>query len=344
MGYFKSGVLTGDTAIIVLQFSTGGNQFSELVYEFTGNQNTWQKFSFPISLSQTPDSAFFAAASSNALNEIGIQSGSWLMLDSIAFAGSGITQTIPNFDFENWTADSIVIIDDWLMSESVIRTTDNQEGSFALKLETMAFGQDTSFITTNGQIGNGAVMGGHPYTITLDTLVGFYKYLPVGSDTAAMSLNFVKNGAVINSEFKVFGAQSSYTTFEIPFNLGQAPDSMFVVLASSAFQRRVVGSALFIDDLKLKSVVTSLNKEIEVLGEMTIYPNPTQNNVNLQFQPLKQKMNIQIIDQLGRLFGEKVVGVGESIAELDMESLNSGIYYLRIIVGEELIHRQIIKK
>ena len=344
VGYYKCDVMVGDTAIIVLNFSSAGTQFSSETYKFVGSQNTWTKFSFPISLSQTPDSSFLAVASSNAVDYVGVQPGSWLMVDSIAFAGAGITQTFPNFDFENWTTDTIVSLNDWAPSDAVSQTTDNQEGNYALKLETKADGTDTSFLAYNGQVSNGGLSGGQPFSISSDTLIGFYKYIPVGSDTAAMSLNFVKNGVLINSVFKVFAPQVTYSTFELPFNIAQSPDSMFVVLASSAFNHKIVGSAMYIDDLRLKSIITSLDKHIEELGEMNVYPNPTEGQLNLTFRPLKQKMNIQIIDALGRLYNEAIVGVGESRLELNLESLKSGIYYVRINIGDQLIHRQFIKK
>ena len=47
---------------------------------------------------------------------------------------------------------------------------------------------------TNGVFGRDSVMGGQPFNIVFDTLVGQYKYSPVGLDSAAMVLTFSKTG------------------------------------------------------------------------------------------------------------------------------------------------------
>lgn len=342
-GYYKSGVLSGDTAILILRFTNQGNLISDSVYSFVGQQSSWTRFSFPINLSQSPDSLFFGVASSNAINEIGVQPGSWLMLDSIVFTGNGVTQSIPNFNFENWTADSIISLDSWTESEAASRTSDNQEGNFAVRIETVVSDQgDTSFILTNGGINNGAITTGKPFTVANDTLVGFYKYIPSGIDTAAMSLNFINNGVVVSQIFELFLPQTNYTSFDVPFSLNQAPDSMFVLLASSV-QQRTLGSALFIDNLILKSIITSLDNELESLENLNIYPNPVKEELTISFAALDKTIEIQVIDGLGRFYNKFNINAGQTFTSVNLSDLKRGIYYLRIEIDGELTHHKFIK-
>lgn len=343
IGYYKSDVLSGDTAIFVINFSNLGTAIFDTVFSFVGSQATWSRFSFPLDVSQNPDSCFIAVASSNAINEVGVQPGSWLMLDSIVLVGSGITQNIPNFNFENWTIDTLNILSDWAPSDAVSQTTDNQEGNFALRLETVASDGDTSFITYNGQVSNGSIVGGQPFNIMADTLTGFYKYLPSGSDTAAFSMSFQKNGSSFNQKFYLFQAQSTYTSFNIPFDAGQVPDSMFVVIASS-INGDSLGSVLFIDDLKLKSIVTSLDKRIEGLVDVNLYPNPVTEMLNVDFEQLNNTLTIQVIDGIGRLHYSSVSNKGDSNHNVDVSKWNTGIYYLQLKIGNKVTYRQFVKQ
>lgn len=342
VGYYKSGVLVGDTAVFLVNFSNQGNVLFDTVFTFVGSQTNWSQFSFPINLSQTPDSCFIAVASSNAINEIGIKPGSWLMLDEIGFTGAGVTQVIPNFGFENWTIDTLNSLNDWAFTDAISQTIDNQEGNFALKLETIVINGDTSYITHNGQISNGGITGGHPFTIMSDTLIGFYKYIPSGNDTAAIVMSFQKNGSSFNQKFYLFQAQSSYTSFNVPFNVGQVPDSMFLVIASS-INGANVGSALYLDDLKLKSIVTNLNKESSVFKDINLYPNPTSSSIRLELNNRSQKSDIQIVDNLGRIFYNQAINSGRLNMEINMESIPAGNYYLRIYNEEEVLYKRITK-
>lgn len=343
VGFYKSNVMPGDTAIFLVNFSTLGVSIYDSVFNFVGTQSTWSRFAFALNFGQTPDSCFIAVASSNALNGVGIQHGSWLMLDDIGFAGTGITQTIPNSNFELWTIDTLNSLNDWEYSDAIIQTTDNVEGNFALKTETVEIDGDTAYVVTNGRISNSGIVGGQPFVISNDTLIGYYKYVPAGNDTAAMSLNFVKNGGIINQTFKIFTTQPTYTSFEVPFNVSQTPDSLFIIIASSALQNKTIGSALYMDDLKLKSIVTSLDEEIEAFGEIELDPNPTTDNITVSFHQQSENTNLQIIDQLGRLYTQVVVAAGRRSQEIDVSNLKSGVYFLRITKDEKVIHRQFVK-
>ena len=113
VGYYKCDVKAGDSAFVLVRFSVAGTIFSFAIKEFTGTQNTWTRFSMPLNLLLTPDSMFIGGVSSNAINEINIQDGSTLMLDSLHFVGTGITQQILNGDFENWSDITYEEPDDW---------------------------------------------------------------------------------------------------------------------------------------------------------------------------------------------------------------------------------------
>jgi hypothetical protein len=76
----------------------------------------------------------------------------------------------------------------------------------------------------------------------------------------------------------------------------------------------------------LNSDVTGLEQE-EMLSQVTIYPNPSQNFISLEYQNLNVS-NYQIITATGQvLLGGKLK---EEQTKIDISNLLSGIYFLRI--------------
>ncbi len=352
VGYYKSDVKTGDTAIMILRFSSLGNVFHTEVNTFTGSQSNWTRFAFPIRLSSTPDSMFIGAASSNAINEVGVTFGSWIMLDSLHLVGSGITQQLPNPSFENWSTTTFETPDSWTTTNgassaqnvyAATKSADSKVGSYALRLETIEVFDDTIGLISNGTFGRDSIVGGIPFNAMADTLVGYYKYTPNGTDTAAMGLTFSKNQLELARIFETFTSTSTYTQFKIPFSLLQAPDTLRIDLVASA-RENVLGSVLFIDDLRLNSIINSLDKELTELRDLKLYPNPSTEYLSISFQSLKTNIELEIVDAIGRVYQSDTATVGQSSVKIATSSLPFGIYYVRFKVGNNILHKSFIKE
>lgn len=356
VGYFKCDVQQGDSAGIVLIFSNSGIAISYDTYPFVGTQNNWTRFAFPINLAATPDSVFIGAASSNAINEIGITPGSWLMLDSVHFVGSGITQQLPNMDFENWTNFSFEDPDSWSTANvftsadtvySATKTMDSYSQSYALRLENIASTNQFSGLATNGYFGSSNfLLGGQPFSSTVDTLVGHYKFLPSGVDSAGMLLVFYQAGNLFSLSLEYFPPSPTYTPFEIPFSLLQTPDTMRIDISSSSNDS--IGSVLYVDGLALKSILTSLDDKNKLVEGLSVYPNPAINQLNVKWKKSNStNLTIELIDGLGRVYSrqESLANSAEEVLQFGLEGLSSGIYFLRFKGGEgELFHRRFIKQ
>lgn len=75
-------------------------------------------------------------------------------------------------------------------------------------------------------------------------------------------------------------------------------------------------------------------------SNISIYPNPVNEIVN--FNNLKgEKYNVSLYDINGRLLIYKEIN--ENFDTLDVSSLNSGVYQIEIINGEEKINKKLIK-
>lgn len=80
---------------------------------------------------------------------------------------------------------------------------------------------------------------------------------------------------------------------------------------------------------------------------ISIFPNPAENEINLNIQNvLNQEINVSIFDSNGKSIITTNYYSEESNFEqrLDISNLSSGVYIVKTTIGNEEIHKQIIKK
>ena len=202
----------------------------------------------------------------------------------VATVSVAAQQPIPNGDLESWQLfegsgafkDYEEPTGGWASGNGAIhvapnadpvceKTTNACSGMYAAKLTTRSiFGQIASGSLYTGRfelnLGNPRQSArlGMPYTDRPMRFTGYYKYLPVGGDSAVIRATFRRwNGA--NSEvvsealFKIYTTVDEWTPFELVVPAFTAdPDTVEVVFAASAggeFFRGDVGSTLIIDDV-----------------------------------------------------------------------------------------------
>ena len=84
----------------------------------------------------------------------------------------------------------------------------------------------------------------------------------------------------------------------------------------------------------------------KVLNNVKVYPNPVEDQLNLTYQVSKEaNVTIKIMDVLGNevvtLLSQRQ-SAGEKISSFDVSSrLNSGFYFIRLIVGNETVVKRI---
>ena len=340
-GYFKSNIAAGDSAIMLVLFKKNGVVISQTTYKFTGTYNTYTAFSFAIqNLSVTPDSVVIAAASSNVLDEVGVTPGSWIMFDDLALTGTGVTQTITNGNFDNWTTTTLYNLNDWfVMGETVNRTT-GYKGLYGVALETVEYedgyiGQ-TALANNGYDNNNGDPIGGLPYTRTLDTLVFWYKYnAAAADDSAAVLVTISGGGSPVGGAIKLLGAASAFTKVQIPLQAFSTPDTLRLIFSSSYNQGgplTVAGSVLTIDEVQLASTPlnTGLKNIFKNSASIGLYPNPASSVAVIQANN-KGAISFALNDITGKVI---LTGTGH---EIDLSNLNNGIYFVTVKSGTEVI-------
>ena len=332
-GYYKSNVVAGDSAGILVVFKLAGNCIGSYMKKFYGLHNTYTLFSinFSPALTSTPDTMIFAAISSDVFDNIQ-KNGSMFKFDSLSFTGGVSQPTGFNGDFENWQSQTLNKPANWYINtdgsgNGVYQTTDAEAGNYAAELKSFlnfhkdgsTFGSSGGSISTgyypNNCIGSCQQMGGNPFTHQIDTLAFYYKYIPTSNDTASVYLNFKKSGSMVfGTGSNIFSTSGGlgYHYMEIPFNIGTPVDSVIVSFQSSSWRDTAttfIGSDLKIDEVHFKS--QPLNTGIQLYDEragINVFPNPSNDGAfiisNIKtfdlirvYNIYGQEVNAQIIKQ-----------------------------------------------
>lgn len=353
-GYYKCDIKTGDSAGLMVVFMKADTVLSMNMFPLGGTKNSFTQFSFPLSFpgNVSPDSVLIAGVSSNPFNQTA-KDGGWIIFDNISFSGAGITQQIPNTDFENWVTYGYEDLNGWYTGNDdiyeeyggsdkfAVKTTDAYKGTYALEFKTtkIVWGDGSTDYrreVMNFQYGQSNPMGGIVYDgKTIDTLVGYYKYFPTGSDSAEVQLAF-KNMIGWGFNFNLpLTATSSYKQFAIPFDhsmMGK-PDSVRIAFNSSRWpvDSSNVGSKLIVDEVHWKS--KPLNTSIADAGKFNVfrsYPNPASEYFTIEFvAENSSSFNLQITDISGKLVHSSsyhAATSGNHAILLNTSSLAKGMY------------------
>lgn len=351
VGWYKSNINVSDSALVLVSFSLNGASVLQKMFFLKGTHSTYTRFSFPLNIPVgfACDTAMVGFASSDPFNDHTARPGSWVIMDDISFVGTGITQQIPNSNFELWSDLTFNKPAEWLnyydanLNPSVSKTTDKYAGNYAAKITTIAQGNYIINATHNGYQTNAGPGGGNPFTLMADTLIGYYKYIPQGIDTAIVGVQLKKNGITLTWEFMMLYSASSYTQFSIPFHTMTAPDTIIIIIGASTWNATPssVGSMLYIDEVQLKSqpLSTSIRQYNNIFSNM-LYPNPAQGELNIDFTlNSPEETNIFIHDLSGKLISTTFIkaNAGVNNKTIDINNLSKGMYTLTIQTNSKQI-------
>ena len=354
IGYYKYDIQAGDTALFLCMTKYNGTQTGGNVFTITGTQSTWKRFSYPV-LASSVDTVITAGASSNAINEMGITPGSWIMFDNIQLkSNTAGLDTIPNYSFENWHNLIWEDLAEWntlnkyLISFPVLpveKTTDAFSGNYAAKITTRYYPEFND--TVKGYISYGewtqnGPMGGFPYSNQPDSVQFHYKCNLSGVDTAFVSIIFKKQGtAIAYNGTAITQGQLSYTLFSQQVNLPQAPDTVFIAVSSG----KNPGSQIIIDKIEFLFPV-SINETYNI-HQVVSFPNPATDNLyfNMNFEK-NSATNINIYSINGKLISSNnfEVSSGQNQVAVNISDLSTGTYIYKVMVGDKVYSKTFIKK
>jgi hypothetical protein len=270
----------------------------------------------------------------------------------LCFGFANAQNAIPNSGFESWTSQGAYddcsgwgTIDQPVSSGCFCKGTavktiiagEFHGGTTAMKLKTISvFGQTAPGIAATGIINQTTqnVDGGVAYNLRPDSIVGWYRYAPTGTDTGSVEITLSKwntntnaRDVVAHAKWKKNTSVSTYSRFTqaLTYSLSSSPDTMVVILLSSSPSTPVVGSVMLIDDLGLIFNTTGITNSNSKNISFSVYPNPSNGNMTVRSE--KKLGLINVYNSLGELVYTQ--NINSNTHQIDLSNQASGIYFLQ---------------
>ena len=291
---------------------------------------------------------------------------------SLCAAATASAQSLPNANFENWAerhgSEQPVdwsTTDDWLhelgtpfVTETVSKTAEKHNGSFAVKLENKLLG---GLVPVPGMLSVGKVpdfgadeLGGIPFTSRPSHFQFHYKQ--TGTNIAADSAHVVvaltrtvngRREVVAGADSLLLAGPSTYTLMRLPLQYQSrlAPDSVFVLFQSAMGENYTVGNALYLDGIAFTSDVTAA-RDAKLAAALQVYPNPSTSGLfTLTTQGHDASFaqaSLTVTDAQGRTVLRQAASGAQS-RTLDLQHQPAGFYLLRLDTPQGFVVRRLVK-
>ena len=344
----------GDTAGVILYFSFGGNLSGLGAIALSGSSSNFVTLSSPIFSLAPPDSMLFIATS-------GVIPGSWVEIDDITLTNTN--QQIANNGLDNWHMVGYSDPEGWTSSNLISalfqqpmavrqNTTDVMSGSSSLEIENTVvniYGElDTIGYISNSDIYLGGNTSGGAYTSQPEKLSFYYKYSPMGNDSATIGVLFKKwnsgtgKSDSITANITRLPAAGSFTKMELPLNWTGLPNPDSVVIAMSAGDLQnftgVPGSKVIFDDLMFEFGVGIATPVPAFANEVHLYPNPAGDHLYIDLSRTDlQSGQVRILNILGQPMYEGSFTTTDDPMLVNLEGYQSGTYLYEIREGEKVL-------
>lgn len=282
------------------------------------------------------------------------------LLCALGLAGISVKAqtTIPNPGFETWADTATCIgwdcsnIDTSYMGFPVKIYTAVQDagnkhsGTYCMKLKSknVGFGMPTNpgfttlgtfWFTISPQAGG--AKGGIPFAGKPDTLKGWYKATPQGSDqpTIFMELWQGAHTTIIQQDTMLLPAAANYTQFAMPLTYGSSanPDSMNIVISASKLYNQAdiaANSLMYVDDLTLVYGNVSI-MEINFTKEFYVYADAATGNLIVNISLNAAEMTtISLYNTAGQMVYRNQRNIGSSQELIGMNQFEKGVYIVDV--------------
>ena len=88
--------------------------------------------------------------------------------------------------------------------------------------------------------------------------------------------------------------------------------------------------------------LSSLAEEIAGALQVSLYPNPAQENATLEINGLNQEAKVVVSDLQGRILSQEAISAGETHYTINVSNMASGVYYIRIVTDKAVSTQKLI--
>ncbi len=335
---FPIGTPAGYSPVIIRNTGIIGDFTVGVVDNFTG----FSTFTPPITTAYTLKNRFTVVAA-NAGSEIGLMKFGWQANDEGTSFDRTKDLSLQKYGTSSWDADANVNTST-VSGTGTPATTQNQNA-------TTPVAADPYLVTLNPVPGPPAgvialtanyTISQSPSTLPLNLLSFTGKLNDFSNEvelkwTTTSEVN-TKNFEVLEStdgkSFNMVGTVSAKNTSGI-HNYGfNTKSNKSGVLYFQLKQIDLDGK------FQLSNVIDIKNKG----GLLSVYPNPAQKYIVVNIPQANGVGNLSIYSQDGKLFYNKAIEENESSSNVNIESLNAGVYFLIINKGKEVSYQKFVKQ
>ena len=95
------------------------------------------------------------------------------------------------------------------------------------------------------------------------------------------------------------------------------------------------GTFILTHGFQQKLIWTTVQENLEDIVNITLFPNPASEIVNLQFDnPVDGEIIVYLLDTQGRLVKTDVIGAATVEKQVNLRELPAGVYYFKLIKGK----------
>jgi hypothetical protein len=361
--YAKYDIDINDSAVLFISFKSNGIFISSDTMKLFGtSSNLFQKVGMKINYtnSNTPDSLCLLMMSTDFFAGHNSQTSA-LTIDNVQLTG-GVPQ-LPNSNMESWVMGTRNQAISWSSPDNFMHwpfadssvvaiSTDAFSGNYALLLRNNTQNGQYASISTRSY-GSGSPIPSFPVSHLYQNLYGHFKFHQDNNDTLFMNVNMYNSGQIIGGGYSMFTSTIlNYQDFSIHityFSGSLIPDSSYISFQIWKNDGQTPPGASFalIDDLSFDGLIQTV--PIENLSDnvaMNLFPNPVDNNLSIllkNFPLLPGKTaEIQIMDIRGRIVKTENLEAKE-LLQIDVSSLSSQLYFLKLSIEEKFIITKFIK-
>ena len=280
------------------------------------------------------------------------------ILSAIVFATitCSVNAQIPNSGFETWmnmgtyeNPDGWSTLNDFTTAAGVYtaeKGTPGSPGTSYLKLTSKTVGS----AVVNGIAVSGVLdpatqqpISGFAFNQQPSALTGKWQHMIYGSSQGSITVTLTRWDATMNSRMVVAtankvltGMAMSWANFSIPlvYTDSQAPDSCIIVLKASG-NNPTDQDYLWVDNFAFTGNVAGLAEQ-NIFANLSIYPNPTNENFTLNLQSKEAKtISCELISVTGEVLYSKNEDIKEGANTITLPSIGiaKGNYLVRITSG-----------
>ncbi len=195
-----------------------------------------------------------------------------------------------------------------------------------------------------------AFQGGQPMTIAPFQVIDFIpveKILDVPTETVVgVLLNLYLKGTILpnNATYKtvVWSVKDAGTTgATIKASKLYTTNSGTAIITATIKDGSAIGTD-YTQDFSVEVSPLSINNPTQELSNITIYPNPTNGELEIESKNLRIN-KIEVLDIKGKIVLSHPFNILSVNHRIDISNLNSGIYFIKVITTQGEIVKKLVK-